>query len=126
MIFKNNEKLKKILKIILKIIIAPFVFILFILFPDAFASTGETQTWYVFSWTHIFNDINYDSFKTELILENLEINTSSWTYQTINYKADLEDIKAILYQLLLVIFFTNFFFLTWIFYSFKNDLLWKK
>jgi hypothetical protein len=117
---------KKIIKTLIKIVTIPFIVVLFILFPDVFASTGETQTWYVFSWSYIFEDINYESFQTEILLENLEINTSSGTYQTINYKEDLQDIKAILYQILLIIFFTCFFHLTWIFYTFKNDLLWKR
>lgn len=125
MIFQN---VKMIIKKIIKYLFLPFIIVLFVLFPDAFAD--ETWTWNLyFSWTRIFESINYDSFKNELNKEVLNIDYWSWniwTFETINYQEDLNDIKEILYQILLVNFFVWFFFLTWIFYSFKNDLLWKK
>jgi hypothetical protein len=119
MIFKN---VKMIIKKIFKIIILPFIIVLFLLFPDCFASSWELY----FSWTQIFNDVDYSSFKRELKLEDLQINSSSWTYQSINYKEDFNDLKEIQYQILLIHFFVWFFHLMWIFYTFKNDLLWKK
>ena len=125
MIFQN---VKMIIKKIIKYLFLPFIIVLFVLFTDAFAD--ETWTWNLyFSWTRIFESINYDSFKNELNKEVLNIDYWSWniwTFETINYQEDLNDIKEILYQILLVNFFVWFFFLTWIFYSFKNDLLWKK
>lgn len=121
MIFKNFFQITK------KILI-PFIVILFLLFPDTFASSWETQTWTVFSWSVIFQDVNYDSLKNDLETEILSFDYNSiiWDYQTISYKKDLEDIKNILYQILILLFFVWFFHLMWLFYTFFNDILWKK
>lgn len=123
---------KNVVQIIIKFITLPFIVILFILFPDCFANTGETNTGKVFSWSIIFQDIDYESLKNELQKDILNFSytnnegTFIWEYEQINYSQDINDLKDILYQMFLLQFFTFFFHLMRIFYTFKNDLLWKK
>ncbi len=96
------------------------------------ANTWETNTWKVFSWSIIFQDIEYESLKNEIQKDILNFSytnnegTFIWEYEQINYSQDINDLKNILYQMFLLQFFTFFFHLMWIFYTFKNDLLWKK
>jgi ABC-type lipoprotein release transport system permease subunit len=59
-------------------------------------------------------------------LLNIDLSASGWTIESINYQSDLNDIKHILYQILLLLFVYVFFNLTWIFYTFYNDIIWKK
>ena len=75
---------------------------------DLYNEVFSWSTWSLyFSWVRLFEDINYPA-----------LHSNTWN--------DLKDIKEILYQMLLIVLFVWFFHLTWLFYSFKNDLLWKK
>jgi len=74
---------------------------------NEYYSNYTTNSWSLyFSWTRFFTDINYSTLH--------------------KWWDDLKDIKEILYQVFLLLLITNFFILIYIFYTFKNDLLWKR
>lgn len=81
-----------------------------------------TNSTFSSSWSiaQTFLDIDY----TSLTYSDTFIETGTW--ETISYTHILQDQTQILYQILYVLTTLTFFMCLWIFYSFINDLLWKK
>jgi len=81
-------------------------------FPDPEEGTG--------SLVNSFVEIDFSS----LTYEDEFISNGSWTF--ISYTKQLQDQNRILYQILYLLTAYVFFMFIWIFYSFINDLLWKR
>jgi len=103
------------------------------------SQTQATEPWYVFKGHNILQGVNKDSLKIQPTVKNSPIyaetfiqSPSSWKFfwnmvlSWVNYTNHLNTIIRILYQILLVVFFVGFFHLVWLFYTFFNDILWKK
>lgn len=93
---------------------------------------NSTSTWtikQIYESPYIFDDINRESFNNNNLPLIQKPYLDNWQIKYLyipDYYHDLKDIKIMLYQITLIVFWVWFFFLSWIFYSFLNDLLWKK
>jgi len=108
-----------------------FLSVLLSMFFSFWNEAWATGTLYYFETPTVLEGINTTSLEETPTISELDFtyNSSSGTiekYETLDYTNHLNSIIFILYQILLVIFFVGFFHLVWIFYTFFNDILWKR
>ncbi len=89
-------------------------------FSDVIICNMPDPDFWTWSLINSFVEIDF----SEITYDNTVVTT--WTGETISYTSIFQDTNRLLYQILYVLTTLTFFMSIWIFYTFINDLLWKR